>query len=438
MRRSAWIMLVMAGVVLAGLPSTFAGRPMSAPTPGGLQMPKVSNPDQSNLPLYDIHYRWESDAWVELVKYVYSFDENGRLVSEMEQSWSALDGWSNSLRTGYTYGAAGDTTEILEEQWDGTKWINHRRTTFNHPGLGQDVEVLQQVWEVNDWENSALWQYDYDASDRLLELTISTWDHGAWLYETQLAYVYDGDVVDYYIQYAWSGAAWLNVEKFSFAYNASGRKTEVVLEMWTGTEWRKQQRTTYEYEKDSLLAVMMTYNWSGLSWLQSQKLLWAYESDGRLREYSGYHWDLIKWVATFRERYSYDGLNRRSESVYENWDAAGQKWVNYSRVVTVYDDQTSVSPHGGTALADAFVLSQNYPNPFNPSTEISFTLARAGQVRVAVFNTLGQRVSTLFEGRLSAGVHALTWNATGFSSGTYFYCVTTDQGTVSRKMLLLK
>jgi photosystem II stability/assembly factor-like uncharacterized protein len=86
-----------------------------------------------------------------------------------------------------------------------------------------------------------------------------------------------------------------------------------------------------------------------------------------------------------------------------------------------------------------FRLEQNYPNPFNPVTTINFQLALAGNVQIAVYNLLGQKVKTLISGKLSAGAHQITFNASEYSSGVYFYKLTTDNGYVqTRKMVLLK
>ncbi len=65
----------------------------------------------------------------------------------------------------------------------------------------------------------------------------------------------------------------------------------------------------------------------------------------------------------------------------------------------------------------------NSPNPFNPSTVIHYELPDLGQVRVAVFNTLGQQVALLYDGEGTAGAHDVTWNAAGEASGVYFYVV---------------
>jgi flagellar hook assembly protein FlgD len=87
----------------------------------------------------------------------------------------------------------------------------------------------------------------------------------------------------------------------------------------------------------------------------------------------------------------------------------------------------------------AYVLSQNYPNPFNPSTNIQFSLPRAGKVEMKVYNLLGQVVATLVNGQYATGRYEVTWDARNLASGLYFYRLTVDNNVVdTKKMLLLK
>ena len=67
---------------------------------------------------------------------------------------------------------------------------------------------------------------------------------------------------------------------------------------------------------------------------------------------------------------------------------------------------------GGRALPARFALGPNYPNPFNPSTIIPYQLAASSQVRLEVFNLLGQRIATLVDEARPAGFHTATWHAT--------------------------
>ncbi|MCP4684742.1 MAG: T9SS type A sorting domain-containing protein, partial [bacterium] len=83
------------------------------------------------------------------------------------------------------------------------------------------------------------------------------------------------------------------------------------------------------------------------------------------------------------------------------------------------------------------------PNPFNPTTIIRFSLPQAEDVQLEVFNLLGQKVKVLRSGPHSAGTYTLEWDATSESgqnvaSGVYFYRLTTDSFTKSKKMVLLR
>ena len=96
-----------------------------------------------------------------------------------------------------------------------------------------------------------------------------------------------------------------------------------------------------------------------------------------------------------------------------------------------------------TAVMAGAELRQNYPNPFNPSTKIEFTLERASNVDVTVFDLAGRHVATLQNGSLAAGDHAVVWNGNTDAgspapAGQYRYVLTTDAGRVSRSMMLVK
>ncbi|GAB4372588.1 MAG: hypothetical protein Kow0042_15980 [Calditrichia bacterium] len=90
-----------------------------------------------------------------------------------------------------------------------------------------------------------------------------------------------------------------------------------------------------------------------------------------------------------------------------------------------------------------FAVHQNYPNPFNPTTEIHYALPVDQHVEIAIYNILGQRVKTLISGKMKAGRHVTTWDATNeeghrMASGVYFYAVKAGQNYTIKKMVLLK
>jgi hypothetical protein len=90
------------------------------------------------------------------------------------------------------------------------------------------------------------------------------------------------------------------------------------------------------------------------------------------------------------------------------------------------------------ATPDAYMLRQNYPNPFNPSTTISFDTPRADRIRLKVFDILGNELTTLFDGVMTAGSHSVHWNASDFPSGIYFYRLESSGFSGTGKMALVK
>lgn len=105
--------------------------------------------------------------------------------------------------------------------------------------------------------------------------------------------------------------------------------------------------------------------------------------------------------------------------------------VKYGEIPTGLDEKENLTPL-------KFSLEQNYPNPFNPETTIKFQLVKSGNVKLEVFNALGQRVAVLINSQMSAGSHAINFNASRLSSGIYFYRLTSGMNTSIKKMTLLK
>jgi len=86
----------------------------------------------------------------------------------------------------------------------------------------------------------------------------------------------------------------------------------------------------------------------------------------------------------------------------------------------------------------AFSLSEAYPNPFNPTTTMTLAMPVSGDMKVEVYNLLGQVVATLVSGYKDAGTYNLTWDATDVSSGMYFVKAQADGFTATQKLMLIK
>jgi len=85
-----------------------------------------------------------------------------------------------------------------------------------------------------------------------------------------------------------------------------------------------------------------------------------------------------------------------------------------------------------------FELSQNYPNPFNPVTTIKFLLKESGNIKLTVYNLIGEQVAILVDEFKEKGVHTVNFNASELTSGVYVYKIEAEGFNQSRKMILAK
>jgi hypothetical protein len=111
------------------------------------------------------------------------------------------------------------------------------------------------------------------------------------------------------------------------------------------------------------------------------------------------------------------------------------KWSSWSDA-TSFNITTGIT--SGDFSAMNYELRQNYPNPFNPTTTIAYSLAKAGDVVLEVYNALGQKVETLVYKFQSTGSYVINFDGSKLSSGIYFYKLTVNNFTQTRKMLLFK
>ncbi len=100
--------------------------------------------------------------------------------------------------------------------------------------------------------------------------------------------------------------------------------------------------------------------------------------------------------------------------------------------------KTSSVPSEGNGLVIKYDLSQNYPNPFNPETRISYSIEKAGQVKLAVYNVLGQKVADLVNEFKAANTYKVNFDASNLTSGLYFYRLEVGDYSKTMKMMLLQ
>lgn len=110
-----------------------------------------------------------------------------------------------------------------------------------------------------------------------------------------------------------------------------------------------------------------------------------------------------------------------------------RNWLIYRKIT-----MPTVGVKNISTVASDYSLSQNYPNPFNPTTNIKFSIKKAGFVTLKVYDINGKEVSTLVNNKMEIGSYEYTLNASNLSSGVYFYTIKANGYTETKKMMLIK
>lgn len=107
-------------------------------------------------------------------------------------------------------------------------------------------------------------------------------------------------------------------------------------------------------------------------------------------------------------------------------------------LIFVYEIVSTTSVQNDGELPIVFNLSQNHPNPFNPSTTVEYSLPQAENVKLAIYNLIGEEIDILVNDYQQAGAYQLTFDAANLPSGIYFYNIVAGSFVETKKMILLK
>ena len=158
------------------------------------------------------------------------------------------------------------------------------------------------------------------------------------------------------------------------------------------------------------------------------------------------------WLGSYDGLIKFDGLNWTSYNTTNSdipsnlievlcIDSFKNIWIGtHDAGVAVFNEEGVVKLESivPTGIANEFILFQNYPNPFNPSTTITFTLPSQESVIITIYNVLGEKIETLLNKRIPAGIHKVEFDARNISNGIYFYQIQAGKFQDVKKMILFK
>ncbi|MFO7810406.1 MAG: T9SS type A sorting domain-containing protein, partial [Candidatus Delongbacteria bacterium] len=210
--------------------------------------------------------------------------------------------------------------------------------------------------------------------------------------------------------------------------------TGSVTSMWTEGEWSNYSKTEYQYTPEGETDEYIIYIWENERWESYHRSDCIYDSDNLNYLNYKYMWN-AGWQLSSKDDNSFDANGNMIRSITQNY--AEGNWTNQSRSENSYTEFTGlIQPL--SPLPEEIELYQNYPNPFNPETEISFSLKNETFITLELFNTSGQLIKVLYEGKHSSGDHKIKIDASDLESGTYYYKLENEVSSIIRKMTVIK
>jgi len=385
-----------------------------------------------------------------IVKYKYTYDSNGNMTSELDAKWDwSVKNWVNSVRATYTPDFNGNITLYLLENWDGTNWVNSYRVTPTYDISGNMTLSLFENWDGANWVNSSRATLTYDTSGNLTLILLEEWVFTNWVTHKREVYTYDtsGNMTLFWVE-GYVGTNWVVYWRRTCVYDTNGNMILELNEGWDGTNWSNAGKTsftydsngnmilkldeesemwTYTYDTNGNMTLILSEDWDGTNWVNSMRETFTYDSNGNMTLYLAEVWVGTNWLLVYDNNWG--DIHLIDSFGFDHLIKGNKIQIFYKTITEINENELEISD---------FSLSQNYPNPFNPSTTINYSIPQSNLVELKVFDVLGREIAVLVNEEKQIGNYQVKFDATGLSSGVYYYTLKSGDFVKTKKLILLR
>lgn len=395
-----------------------------------------------------------------------------RVTGILTQDWIGDDSWGDASRMLFSYNEAGLMVQVLGEYFEDGNWITEFKTTmeYNNNLITKEVMLFYVGEEIHF--TSMMYEYSYNGS-KINEIIRSSWDLGDWELDSKDVYEYTGELVTRITGYSPIGLdPWNLSDESIISYDNQNREIEYLSKLYEGDSFVNEELTTTEYYKNELVSIILSKSWDPDTevWSEDNFTLMEYTydtNDNLINDMTTFSYGVmgISILMKLQTINQYDGNNYLVESIDYFWEESigfseqnKSVYTNHSNgninyIIDyipygdddwletqkhIYDYEGAVSVKDETQLPVDFSLAQNYPNPFNPTTIIPYSINNTENVKLVIYDLLGNYITTLVDAIHTSGNYKVEFNATELASGTYIYSLVKGTQTISKKCLLLK
>ena len=189
--------------------------------------------DRNNIEYFEEY--WQDSIWINLRRYVKTFDDNNNLIYWEYQVWKDSL-WQTLNRNYITLDAQNNRIEDLTENWVDGNWVKYSRKNYFY---SEDLltESVFKLWIDSMWINSSKRLYHYDLRNLLIQEAYEIWDND-WQNDTRIIYSYDeAQNLTNSLKEKWSNEQWENYEHKNYSYDADNNNTEILCQRWADGSW---------------------------------------------------------------------------------------------------------------------------------------------------------------------------------------------------------
>lgn len=368
---------------------------------------------------------WKDSQWVDSTKNTYEYDSNNNLISAINEIWDGTQ-WITEYRETSVYNESG---KLISADAELLGLILHITRDYNSEGnLHSEIYIFKMGDIVLSNQRIT---YTYDSNNILVFESIEDMDNDQWVISAQIRLEYDSNNNrTLYFRETWdkNDSTWTNDLQYLYEYDANDNNTLSLYENWSvsDSQWVSTRRHTYEYDNIGNRLLDLRENADSTQWNNYTQYTYGYDGDGDIITAAYEKWIDDEWTPN---NGSFEFSNPNDDVINFNFTACLIEDVVYATLTDIADN---------VVLTTEYSLLQNYPNPFNPTTTISYSIPENGLVKLKVYDALGGEVATLVNENQSWGTHKVNFNATGLSSGVYFYRIDCGKYSSTKKLILLR
>lgn len=213
-------------------------------------------------------------------------------VSELiYQKWHTLtSAWKNSERYLYTYDNNGKMHSSLLQMWYGTLWTNNINSVLNYDHNNNIVQMNSSTYNI---------EFIYDNDNNLIMIEDKTWSQGGgWSNNERKRYTYTGDDVSVYVLEKWVNNAWVYSNKWEYAYDSNDNVISSLEYTWSGIAWQKLTEEAFVYDNNENMLQKTVKKWDAVSgaFINGSMEKRVYNNNNLPTEINSFTWNGAGWV----------------------------------------------------------------------------------------------------------------------------------------------